>query len=90
MIAEARALAHIPDELNSAEAAPLVCAGITAFNALRISGLQPGNTVAIEGIGSLGHLGVRRASGLVQTHLYNLNGSDSAPLPAPSSVSCVS
>jgi propanol-preferring alcohol dehydrogenase len=60
MIAEARALALIPDELNSEEAAPLVCAGITTFNALRNSG-RAGDTVAIQGIGGLGHLGVQFA-----------------------------
>jgi D-arabinose 1-dehydrogenase-like Zn-dependent alcohol dehydrogenase len=60
MIAEARALALIPDELKSEEAAPLVCAGITTFNALRNAG-RPGDTVAIQGIGGLGHLGVQYA-----------------------------
>ena len=60
MIAEARALALIPDELKSEEAAPLVCAGITTFNALRNSG-RAGDTVAIQGIGGLGHLGVQFA-----------------------------
>jgi D-arabinose 1-dehydrogenase-like Zn-dependent alcohol dehydrogenase len=60
MIAEARALALIPDELKSEDAAPLVCAGITTFNALRNSG-RAGDTVAIQGIGGLGHLGVQYA-----------------------------
>lgn len=60
MIAEARALALIPDELKSEEAAPLVCAGITTFNALRNAG-RAGDTVAIQGIGGLGHLGVQFA-----------------------------
>ena len=60
MIAEARALALIPDELRSEEAAPLVCAGITTFNALRNAG-RAGDTVAIQGIGGLGHLGVQFA-----------------------------
>lgn len=60
MIAEARALALIPDELKSEDAAPLVCAGITTFNALRNAG-RAGNTVAIQGIGGLGHLGVQFA-----------------------------
>src|SRR5271154_1617829 len=60
MIAEARALALIPDELKSEEAAPLVCAGITTFNALRNAG-RAGDTVAIQGIGGLGHLGVQYA-----------------------------
>jgi D-arabinose 1-dehydrogenase-like Zn-dependent alcohol dehydrogenase len=61
MIAEARALASIPDELTSAEAAPLVCAGITTFNALRNAGLRAGDLVAIQGVGGLGHLGIQFA-----------------------------
>jgi len=60
MIAEARALALIPDELKSEDAAPLVCAGITTFNALRNSG-RANDTVAIQGLGGLGHLGVQYA-----------------------------
>jgi propanol-preferring alcohol dehydrogenase len=60
MIAEARALALIPEELSSEDAAPLVCAGITTFNALRNAG-RAGDTVAIQGIGGLGHLGVQFA-----------------------------
>jgi propanol-preferring alcohol dehydrogenase len=60
MIAEARALVLIPDELKSDDAAPLVCAGITTFNALRNNG-RAGDTVAIQGIGGLGHLGVQYA-----------------------------
>jgi propanol-preferring alcohol dehydrogenase len=60
MIAEARALALIPDELKSEDAAPLVCAGITTFNALRNAG-RANDTVAIQGLGGLGHLGVQYA-----------------------------
>src|SRR6202044_484286 len=60
MIAEARALALIPDELKAEDVAPLVCAGITTFNALRNAG-RAGDTVAIQGIGGLGHLGVQYA-----------------------------
>ena len=60
MIAEARALVLIPDELKSEDAAPLVCAGVTTFNALRNAG-RAGDTVAIQGIGGLGHLGVQFA-----------------------------
>jgi len=56
------ALAHIPDELTPEEAAPLMCAGVTTFNALRNSGARPGDLVAIQGIGGLGHLGVQFAS----------------------------
>jgi alcohol dehydrogenase, propanol-preferring len=61
IIAEARGLAAIPDELPSAEAAPLLCAGITTYNALRNAGLRAGDLVAVQGIGGLGHLGVQFA-----------------------------
>ena len=56
------ALARIPDGLAPEDAAPLMCAGITTFNALRNSGARPGDLVAIQGIGGLGHLGVQFAS----------------------------
>jgi D-arabinose 1-dehydrogenase-like Zn-dependent alcohol dehydrogenase len=62
MIAPFEALAAVPDELTSAEAAPLLCAGITTFNALRHSGAGPGDLVAVLGIGGLGHLGVQFAA----------------------------
>jgi len=55
-------LAHIPDALTPEEAAPLMCAGVTTFNALRNSGARPGDLVAVQGIGGLGHLGVQFAS----------------------------
>src|ERR1700730_6202393 len=61
MIAEARAISAVPDELTSAEAAPLLCAGITTYNALRNAGLRAGDLVAVQGIGGLGHLGVQYA-----------------------------
>ena len=62
MIANATALALIPDELAFVEAGPLVCAGVTTFNALRNSGAVAGDTVAILGLGGLGHLGVQYAA----------------------------
>jgi D-arabinose 1-dehydrogenase-like Zn-dependent alcohol dehydrogenase len=61
MIAEARGLASIPEELSSPEAAPLLCAGSTTYNALRNAGLRGGDLVAVQGIGGLGHLGVQFA-----------------------------
>jgi D-arabinose 1-dehydrogenase-like Zn-dependent alcohol dehydrogenase len=61
MIAPAEAVAAIPQELAAAEAAPLLCAGITVFNALRNSGARAGDLVAIQGIGGLGHLGIQYA-----------------------------
>jgi D-arabinose 1-dehydrogenase-like Zn-dependent alcohol dehydrogenase len=62
MVAPVEALAAIPESLNDAEAAPLLCAGITTFNALRHSGAFPGDLVAVQGIGGLGHLGIQFAN----------------------------
>lgn len=64
MVAPVTALAAIPDDLSAADAAPLLCAGVTTFNALRHSGAMPGDVVAILGIGGLGHLGVQFANRL--------------------------
>lgn len=60
-IAQAEAVAAIPEDLPAAEAAPLLCAGITVFNALRNSGARAGDLVAVQGIGGLGHLGIQYA-----------------------------
>jgi D-arabinose 1-dehydrogenase-like Zn-dependent alcohol dehydrogenase len=62
VIVPAHALARIPDELKPEDAAPLMCAGITTFNALRNSGARVGDVVAVQGIGGLGHLGLQFAS----------------------------
>src|SRR6202045_3347116 len=62
MLAPVEALAAIPDTLSATEAAPRLCAGITTFNALRHSGALPGDLVAVQGIGGLGHLGIQFAS----------------------------
>jgi D-arabinose 1-dehydrogenase-like Zn-dependent alcohol dehydrogenase len=62
MIAPVEAAAAMPESLNAAEAAPLLCAGITTYNALRHSGAHPGDLVAVLGIGGLGHLGIQFAS----------------------------
>ena len=61
MIAEARGISSIPEDLGSAEAAPLLCAGITTYNALRNAGLRGGDLVAVQGVGGLGHLGIQFA-----------------------------
>ncbi|MFJ9448117.1 alcohol dehydrogenase catalytic domain-containing protein [Kitasatospora sp. NPDC101235] len=61
VVVPAIALAAVPDELTAAEAAPLACAGVTVFNALRRSAARPGDTVAVLGLGGLGHLGVQFA-----------------------------
>ena len=62
MVAPVEALAAIPESLNDAEAAPLLCAGITTYNALRHSGAFPGDLVAVQGVGGLGHLGIQFAN----------------------------
>lgn len=61
MVAPVEALVAIPESLKDVEAAPLLCAGITTYNALRHSGALPGDLVAVQGIGGLGHLGVQFA-----------------------------
>jgi alcohol dehydrogenase len=62
MLADASALARVPEELSSVDAAPLLCAGITTFNCLRNSGARPGEIVAVLGLGGLGHLAVQYAA----------------------------
>jgi len=62
VVAPAQALAAVPESLKSVDAAPLLCAGITTFNALRNTGAKPPDTVAILGLGGLGHLGVQFAA----------------------------
>lgn len=61
MIARATGLVSVPDELNSEEAAPLLCAGMATFNALKKSGAEAGDTVVVQGIGGLGHLALQYA-----------------------------
>lgn len=80
MIAPVEALAAIPESLNAAEAAPLLCAGITTFNALRHSGAQPGDLVAVLGVGGLGHLGIQFASKFGYKVAAIGRGSEDAPL----------
>ena len=62
MIARASAVAHAPDDLDPVASAPLLCAGVTTFNALRHSGAGPGDLVAVHGVGGLGHLGIQYAA----------------------------
>jgi len=59
MVAPSQCVAAIPDGLTPEEAAPLLCAGLTVFNSLRNTGTQPGEVVAVQGIGGLGHLGIQ-------------------------------
>ena len=62
MVAPVEALAAIPESLSDVEAAPLLCAGITTYNSLRHSGAMPGDLVAVQGVGGLGHLGIQFAN----------------------------
>jgi len=64
MLADVSAVAHIPDSLDSVESAPLLCAGVTTFNAIRNTGARAGDLVAIHGVGGLGHLGIQFAARL--------------------------
>jgi D-arabinose 1-dehydrogenase-like Zn-dependent alcohol dehydrogenase len=80
MIAPFEALASIPDQLESADAAPLLCAGITTYNALRHSGARAGDVVAVLGIGGLGHLGVQFAAKMGFRTVAIARGRDKGPL----------
>lgn len=62
VVVPAESVARIPDQLDPIEAGPLLCAGVTTYNSLRNSGARPGDTVAVQGIGGLGHLGVQYAA----------------------------
>jgi propanol-preferring alcohol dehydrogenase len=74
------AAARIPDKLDAAEAGPLLCAGVTTYNALRNSGARPGDTVAVQGIGGLGHLGIQYAARMGFRTIAVSSGSDKEEL----------
>jgi len=80
MIAPASAVARMPAELPPVEAAPLLCAGLTTFNALRNSGARPGDVVAVLGLGGLGHLGVQYAAKMGFLTVGIARGRDKEPL----------
>jgi alcohol dehydrogenase, propanol-preferring len=80
MLAEARGLVRIPEQLNAAEAAPLLCAGLTTFNALRRSNARASDLVAILGLGGLGHLGVQFANRMGFRTVVIARGADKAEL----------
>ncbi|WP_336216878.1 alcohol dehydrogenase catalytic domain-containing protein [Nonomuraea sp. LPB2021202275-12-8] len=80
VVVPAVALASVPDELTAVEAAPLACAGVTVFNALRRSSARPGDTVAVLGLGGLGHLGVQFAWKMGFHTIAMARGPDKAPL----------
>ena len=80
MTARAEALARVPDDLSAVDAAPLMCAGLTTFNALRHCGARAGELVAIHGLGGLGHLGVQFAAKLGFRTVGIARGMDKEPL----------
>jgi D-arabinose 1-dehydrogenase-like Zn-dependent alcohol dehydrogenase len=80
MVVPAEAVALMPDDLPADEAAPLLCAGITVFNALRNSGARAGDLVAVQGIGGLGHLGIQYARQMGFRTVAIGRGGDKQPL----------
>jgi D-arabinose 1-dehydrogenase-like Zn-dependent alcohol dehydrogenase len=80
MVAPVEALTAIPESLSDVDAAPLLCAGITTFNALRHSGAGPGDLVAVLGIGGLGHLGIQFANKFGYNVVAIGRGSENAAL----------
>lgn len=80
LVAPQEALALIPEELSFVDAAPLMCAGITTYNALRNSGAEPGDLVAILGVGGLGHLAVQYAHKMGFKTVAIARGKDKADL----------
>lgn len=82
MVAPVEALAAVPDALSDAAAAPLLCAGVTTYNALRHSGATAGDVVAVQGVGGLGHLGIQYASRMGFHTVALSRGADKAELAA--------
>jgi D-arabinose 1-dehydrogenase-like Zn-dependent alcohol dehydrogenase len=80
VVVKENALALIPDELTAEEAAPLMCAGLTTYNALRHTGARGGDLVAVLGVGGLGHLGVQFASKLGFDTVAIARGREKEPL----------
>ncbi|HUN85256.1 MAG TPA: alcohol dehydrogenase [Terracidiphilus sp.] len=80
MVAPAEALVSIPEGISDVDAAPLLCAGITTYNALRHAGALPGDLVAVQGIGGLGHLGIQFASKFGYRVVAVGRGSENEPL----------
>jgi D-arabinose 1-dehydrogenase-like Zn-dependent alcohol dehydrogenase len=80
LVVSSTALALIPDDLDAEDAAPLLCAGVTTYNALRQSGARPGDLVAILGVGGLGHLGVQYAARQGFETVAIARGRDKEPL----------
>jgi D-arabinose 1-dehydrogenase-like Zn-dependent alcohol dehydrogenase len=79
-VVPAESLARIPDNLSAVDAGPLLCAGVTTYNALRNSGARPGDTVAVQGIGGLGHLAIQYAAKMGFRTIAISRGADKAQL----------
>ena len=79
-VVPATALAMVPESLSSVDAAPLMCAGLTTYNALRNSGARPGDVVAVLGVGGLGHLGIQYAAKMGYRTVAIARGTDKEPL----------
>ena len=79
-LVNAEVLAAVPEELDAAEAAPLLCAGVTTYNVLRHTDARPGDLVAVQGVGGLGHLGIQyaRASGFETVAVSTSPGKEAA------------
>ncbi|MDX1946897.1 MAG: alcohol dehydrogenase [Pirellulaceae bacterium] len=80
LVTPATSVAHLPQELSAVEAAPLLCAGITTYNALRNCGARGGDVVAVHGLGGLGHLGTQYAAKMGFHTVVIARGQDKAPL----------
>ena len=80
LVAPASAVALMPPEMQPVDSAPLLCAGVTTFNALRNSGARPGDVVAVLGLGGLGHLGVQYAAKMGFHTVGIARGKDKEPL----------
>jgi propanol-preferring alcohol dehydrogenase len=80
MLAPSEAVARIPADMNATEVGPLLCAGLTTYNALRNSGARPGDTVAVQGIGGLGHLAIQYAAKMGFRTVALSSGSDKEEL----------
>jgi D-arabinose 1-dehydrogenase-like Zn-dependent alcohol dehydrogenase len=82
LIARAEAVARVPEDLSATDAAPLMCAGVTTYNALRNVGARPGDVVAVLGLGGLGHLGVQYAAKMGFKTVAIARGQDKGTLAA--------
>ncbi len=80
VVVPAESVARIPEKMSAVDAGPLLCAGVTTYNALRNSGARPGDTVAVQGIGGLGHLGIQYAAKMGFRTVAVSRGSDKEEL----------